>query len=89
MKTRFVNLVAVLIAGFVALPAMADEGWQMPNLNPFANKSGPPTSGGGGWKLPRLWPMSRRRAPFSRPGRPRCKKCEPGRAMPGTRPPTS
>jgi hypothetical protein len=47
----------------VASPALADGGWSMPSLNPFAKKGGPPTSSrvsdrGGGWKVPQMWPSS-------------------------------
>ena len=40
--------------------AAAQEGWQMPNLNPFAKKGRPPTSArvsdsSGSWKVPSLW----------------------------------
>lgn len=37
------SFLAALTLLFVASPALA-EGWQMPNLSPFAKRTGPPTS---------------------------------------------
>ncbi len=56
-------LIALLSLTCVAPAALAEGGWSMPNLNPFAKKSGPPTSTrvsdqGSGLKLPKMWPTS-------------------------------
>jgi hypothetical protein len=52
------RIVPAILLVVIALPqlAAADDGWQMPNLNPFAKKSRPPTSArvsdGSSWKMP-------------------------------------
>ena len=52
----------------------ADDGWKMPNLNPFGKKAGPPTSAraaqSGGWKLPSLWPATRPASAARKPSQP-------------------
>jgi hypothetical protein len=58
-RTLLIAVVSLLIAS----PALADGGWSMPNLNPFAQKAGPPTSArvsdrDGSWKMPKMWPSS-------------------------------
>lgn len=54
--------VALLCCLVVASAVHGADGWKMPNLNPFAKKSGPPTSArvsdSGGLKMPKLWPSS-------------------------------
>jgi hypothetical protein len=60
VKTCVWVWVTAVIAFLVASKAAGEEGgWKMPNLNPFAGKSGgtsgPPTSG---WKMPNLLPKS-------------------------------
>jgi hypothetical protein len=58
------SIAIALLGPLVAASAVhAAEGWKMPNMNPFAKKSSPPTSArvsdsGGGWKMPKLWPSS-------------------------------
>ena len=55
---------ALLIAALSG-STRGDDGWQMPNLNPFAKKkAGPPTSArvsdsSSGWKMPSLWPAKK------------------------------
>jgi hypothetical protein len=59
-------LAAVLSLALVASPALAEGGWGLPSLKPFAKKAGPPTSarvsdGSGGLKMPtmpKMWPTS-------------------------------
>ena len=59
MITRTI-LVATLLVALAAPAALAEGGW---SLNPFAKKSGPPTSTRvsdttGGWKMPQMWPST-------------------------------
>jgi hypothetical protein len=56
------NLVAAVILVLLTFVCRADDGWKMPNLNPFAAKdrtsgraSSPPTSG---WHMPKIWPSA-------------------------------
>jgi hypothetical protein len=63
MKT--LTIAIALLCSFVAASAArAADGWKMPNLNPFAKKSSPPTSArvsdSGGLQMPNLWPSSRK-----------------------------
>jgi hypothetical protein len=56
-------VVALLSVALITPAALAEGGWGLPNLNPFAKKAGPPTSArisdqGGGWKMPKMWPSS-------------------------------
>jgi hypothetical protein len=54
-------IVAVVVCLVIQALAQGDEGggWKMPNLNPFAQPAGPPTSSrvssGSGLKMPKLW----------------------------------
>lgn len=62
MKSR-IALAAVLLLALVAPAALAEGGWGLSSLNPFAKKAGPPTSarvsdGTGGLKMPKMWPTS-------------------------------
>jgi hypothetical protein len=76
VNTRVVRpWIAVAIAVLAPLPAFAeDNGWNLPNLNPFSSKGKPPTASrtaksNSGWKLPRLWPSnSNARRPTNQPG---------------------
>ena len=60
---RFSQRIAVMVIIVVAFPqiAAADDGWQMPSLNPFSKKGRPPTSArvsdsGSSWKMPSFLP---------------------------------
>ena len=70
------SLLILLSLAFVPVAASADDGWQMPNLNPFAKKGGPPTSArvsdssGGAWKMPSLMPKSKPATAARRPAQP-------------------
>jgi hypothetical protein len=52
----------VVFVSATALTAADDGGWQLPNLNPFAQKGKPPTSSRAAgkknspWQWPKLWP---------------------------------
>lgn len=66
MKSKFCSLLAAaLVLGSAPHIASAAGGWGLPNLNPFAKKSGPPTSARvsdqsqSGWGLPKMWPSSK------------------------------
>jgi hypothetical protein len=57
------RIVPVMVIIALAFPriAAADDGWQMPSLNPFAKKGRPPTSArvsdpGSSWKMPSFLP---------------------------------
>lgn len=57
----------VLSLAVVSSTSRAAEGWQMPNLNPFAKKAGPPTSArvsdaGDGWKMPSFAPKAKKKS---------------------------
>jgi hypothetical protein len=69
MYARRWTLIALVVA-MSPLAALADDGWSMPNLNPFARKGAPPTSArvsdSTGWKMPSLWPKSKPAATSSR-----------------------
>jgi hypothetical protein len=56
-------LAALLSLALVASPLLAEGGWGLPSLNPFAKKAGPPTSarvsdGSSSLKMPKMWPTS-------------------------------
>jgi hypothetical protein len=64
MHKPFYTFIVTLVIGITSSIASiaADDGWKMPNLNPFASKGkpstaaragSPPTSG---WHMPKLWP---------------------------------
>jgi len=65
MKTRLSLLVALSLSFVSVAASSAADGWKMSSLNPFATKSGPPTSARvsdsptAGWKMPSLWPKSK------------------------------
>ncbi len=63
---KLASWVVVVSLSVIAVESShADDGWKMPNLNPFAKKAGPPTSArvadssSSGWKLPSLWPATK------------------------------
>lgn len=74
MKT-FRKSMFVLVVAIAPVTAGADDGWKMPNLNPFARKGAPPTSArvsdsSGSWKMPSLWPKSKPATAARRPAQP-------------------
>ena len=66
MKTRRCVAFAVCVACLLAIPARAEDGWKMPNLNPFKKSDEPPprkrasrnADSKSGWSLPSLNPWS-------------------------------
>jgi hypothetical protein len=61
MKSKFwLSIVAIVMASLAGVGAAADNSWKLPNLNPFASKPKPPTSGRAasspGWRMPNLLP---------------------------------
>jgi len=76
MKTKLSLLILLSLSLVPLATVSADDGWQMPNLNPFAKKAGPPTSArvsdssGGAWKMPSLMPKSKPAAAARRPAQP-------------------
>jgi hypothetical protein len=74
---KFAFWIVVVLSAIAAISSTrADDGWKMPNLNPFGKKAGPPTSArvaessSGGWKLPSLWPASKPAAAARKPSQP-------------------
>src|SRR5690349_12964581 len=62
-------VVAIVTLVVLTYICRADDGWHMPNLNPFAangkatSRSGPPVSGwhaptSSSWHMPKLWPST-------------------------------
>jgi hypothetical protein len=62
-------VVAIVILVVLTYMCRADDGWHMPNLNPFSgkgsgsNRANPPTSGwhaptSNSWHMPKLWPST-------------------------------
>jgi len=64
------KLLVIALAFLLVLPLVArgDDGggWKMPNLNPFSQKAGPPTSArisdDNAWQMPNLLPSSSKKA---------------------------
>jgi hypothetical protein len=61
-KSTYPAIIAVLIGtAFPLASSAADDGWKMPNLNPFKGKGNPPTAARvsnaptSGWHAPKLW----------------------------------
>src|SRR5262245_49432927 len=57
-------VVVAMLACWVHVVVAADDEWKVPNLNPFASKGKPPTTGHisdaptSGWHMPKLWTKS-------------------------------
>ena len=67
MQTFVRSLLAAAMLAATPLALRGDDGWHMPNLNPFGStaaptatrRTQPPTSG---WKMPKLWTQSKPQA---------------------------
>lgn len=63
----------VVVAGLTGVSVAEESSWKLPNLNPFAGKSQPPTSArpkppaGSSWHLPNLMPGSGSKRTSNRP----------------------
>jgi hypothetical protein len=75
MKALRTLTIAIVVA-IAPAAVLADDGWKMPNLNPFARKGAPPTSARvsdsptGSLKMPSLWPKSKPVTASRKPAQP-------------------
>jgi len=75
MKSSLPLVLCIPLVLVAASFAAGDEGWQMPNLNPFAKKGRPPTSARvsdspSGLKMPSLWPTKKKTTAARRQAQP-------------------